>query len=156
MKGTQVTTELCFESRSASYRLRQQGGDEGEQAISLDLELTSAPQIYASNSLIVNDAAWRMTILASNTTVVPGAASGWVTYSVTDSRQSCLVELVQSNDRFRTLLEMFKGGHVSEITMVFDDLTSNPDYSRTWDSAGQARLPISSVCFEFSLPLSEA
>jgi hypothetical protein len=156
MNGKSMATELLFESRSVNYLLRQQGANEDDPVILIRLELSSAPKIYAADLSLINASAWRLKILPLKTTELAAAPSGWVSYSVIDGKQNCLIELYQSAERYRALLEMFKGGHVSEIAAVIDDLANNSDYSRTWDTIVQPRLPLNSICFEFSLPQSEA
>ena len=151
-----MTTQLNFESRSVSYLLEQHGAMENDPVISIRLELSSAPQIYASDLSLINTSVWGMTIIQLSPSAIETAPSGQISYLNIDGKPTCSIKMYQSAQRYRELLEMFKGGHVSEITAVMDELSENADYSRTWNTAVHTVLPIDALCFEFSLPQSEA
>ena len=81
---------------------------------------------------------------------------GSVHYALAKGRPRCVIEVGQAPQRFAALLDMFKGGHASEITVTIDDLADKPDYSKDWNTALHATVPIRAICFEFPLPQSEA
>lgn len=152
-----MTAELVFESRLSYHVLRQEGIVELDPVIALQLELTGAPKIYASDSFMINHAAWSMTIRRHNPeNLPPTEPPGWVNYTAAAGKSLCVVDIHQSPDRFTALLDMFRGGHASEITIVVDGLADSADYSKKWDTAARASMPLRSICFEFPLPQSEA
>lgn len=152
-----MSTELVFESRSGFQVLRQEGATENEPVISLQLELTGGPNIYATDSAIINKAAWTMAI---HRHALPRLDSshppGWITYAVEAKQSRCAIEVHQSPERYAALLDMFRGGHVSEITVLVEGLADKADYSKRWDTVAMPSLTIKSLCFEFPLPQSEA
>ena len=152
-----MTVELVFESRLSFQLLRQEGSIESEPVISLQLALTGGPQIYASDASIINEAAWRMRIHRhGNARLDPVHAVGRMGYSNGSDKACCAIEVHQSPERYGALLDMFKDGYVSEITMVVEGLSDKADYSKSWDTARGAELIVKSICFEFPLPQSEA
>jgi hypothetical protein len=56
------------------------------------------------------------------------------------------IEAVQSAERFAALLDMFKGGHASEITVIVDGLADRADDSKDWNTAAYASLPVRALC----------
>ncbi|WP_426193196.1 hypothetical protein [Massilia sp. DWR3-1-1] len=152
-----MTTELVFESRSSYQVLRQEGATESEPVISLQLELTGGPNIYAAGAALVNKAAWHMKIhrRTAGSGLATGYSPGRMMYTVEDNRSRCAIEVHQSAGRYAELLDMFKGGYVSEITVVVEGLTDKADYSKSWDTAAGKHLTIKAICFEFPLPQSE-
>ena len=152
-----MTVELVFESRLVYQMLRQDGAVEMEPVITLQLEMTDGPQIYASDGSIINDAAWSMSICRHvPPTQTVTHTPGWVNYAAVADKARCVIDIHQSPDRYGALLEMLKGGRASEITVIIDALVETADYSKKWDTAGRASIPIKSICFEFPLPQSEA
>jgi hypothetical protein len=152
-----MTAELVFESRSSFQVLRQDGAVESEPVISLQLELTAGPNIYADGSVIVNKAAWSMQIHRhSRARLDPTHQPGSMVYASEGNHGRCAIEVHQSPQRYAALLDMFRGGQVSEITVIVDGLTDKSDYSRSWDTAAVPSLVIRSVRFEFPLPQNEA
>ena len=152
-----MTAELVFETRSICQLLRQVGAVELEPVISLQLELTGGPKIYASDASVINKAVWSMTIHRRRrarqlVAHIPGA----IHYVVDDGKTRCTIDVDQSAERFAALLEMFKGGRASEITVTVDALADTLDYSKKWDTAAGPRLAIRAICFDFPLPQSEA
>jgi len=81
---------------------------------------------------------------------------GSVHYALAKGRPRCVIEVLQTPERFAALLDKFKGGHPSEITVAIDDLADKPDYSKDWNTALHATVPIRAICCEFPLPQSEA
>lgn len=147
--------ELVFESRLSYQVLRQDAGVESEPIISLQLELSDAPKIYVADDDSIDGAAWTMQIHRRR----KGAASpapGEISFAGALPQARCAIDVWQSAERYAALLDMFKGGHVSEITVSVDGLVERADYSKAWDTASGARLSIRSICFEFPLPQSEA
>lgn len=152
-----MSAELVFESRLSYHVLRQEGTVELDPVITLQLELTGAPKIYASDSFMINHAAWSMTIRRHRApTLPPSEPPGWINYTATGGKSLCMIDIRQSPERFSALLDMFKGGHASEITLIVDQLADTADYSKKWDTAARASMPVSTICFEFPLPQSEA
>lgn len=152
-----MTCKLVFESRLISHLLRQEETFENESVISLQLELTEAPRIYASDESVINDSIWTMRIhrhIGAVSSVLPPPSG--MTYVSGDRRPRCAIEVHQSPERYAETLEMFKGGHVSEISVVVDGFADNADYSKIWNTSTQANIAIESICFEFPLPQNEA
>ncbi|WP_426113157.1 hypothetical protein [Massilia sp. PWRC2] len=148
-----MTVELIFESRSSVQVLRQDGAAESEPVISLQLQLTGGPRIYTSASRLLNNVAWSMKIFRHSGTNHP---PGWLRY-VGDAKQArCAIDVHQSPERYAALLDMFRGGHVSEMTVMVEGLNDQPDYSKRWDTAANPSLTVQSICFEFPLPQSDA
>lgn len=150
-------TTLVFESRLTFHVLRQDEAGESAPFLSLRLALTDAPMIYASQAAVVNRAVWHMVIrrrVAADASLP--AILGTVTYAAAEGRPNCVIDIVQSPQRFAALLDMLRGGHASEITVVVGDLRENGDYSREWNTARDTTLPVTSIAFEFPLPQTEA
>ena len=152
-----MSAELLFESRQCYHVLRQELAAEDAPLISLQLALTDAPMIYASDGAIVNKSAWTMMIRSGPPVAhaVPPAL-GSIHYAGAKGKPRCVIDVQQSPARFAALLEMFKGGHASEITVLVDDLADKADYSKDWNTALHATLPVRSIRFEFPLPQNEA
>ncbi|MDQ1834412.1 hypothetical protein [Massilia scottii] len=152
-----MAAELVFESKLSYHVLRQEGAVEIEPLISLQLELTGGPRIYASDLLIINNAAWSMTIRRRSPATPPAAhLPDSMNYTRAAQKSRCVIDVHQSPERFASLLDMFKGGHASEITVFVENLADSADYSKKWDTAAHASMPVKSICFEFPLPQSEA
>ena len=151
-----MSNELFFESRLSYLVLRQEGAVEVAPVILLQLELLGGPKIYASDASVIYSAVWSMTIRRhSATPSLPAETSGLVRYALADGKSTCMIDVHQSPERFSALMNMFKGGHASEITVLVDDWASMADYSKKWDTTEQATLTVKSICFEFPLPQSE-
>lgn len=152
-----MTVELVFESRTIFQVLRQEGATENEPLISLQLALTGGPKIYAAGSAIINNGAWSMTIHRhAHARADASHSPGSLTFAMDAGRSRCAIEVHQSRERYAALLEMFRGGYVSEITVVVEGLADKGDYSKRWDTAATPSLTIKSLCFEFPLPQGEA
>ncbi|MDM5177248.1 hypothetical protein PO883_08570 [Massilia sp. DJPM01] len=152
-----MSAELVFESRLSYHVMRQEGAVELDPVITLQLELTGGPKIYASDSFMINHAAWSMTIQRHKPGILlPTEPPGWVNYTAGAGKSQCVIDIHQSSERFASLLDMFKGGHASEITVVVEGLADSADYSKKWDTAALERMPVQSIRFEFPLPQSEA
>jgi len=152
-----METDLLFESRQSFHVLRQQDDVEDAPSITLQLALTDGPTMYASDAAIINKCAWAMTIRRHD----PAACAapmvlGSLHYAGAKGKPRCMIEVHQSPERFAALLAMFKGGHPSEITVTIDGLADKADYSKNWNTALQATMPLRAICFEFPLPQSEA
>lgn len=155
--GATMSSKLVFESRLIFNLLRQEETVENESVISLQLELTDGPQIYASDDSVVNDSIWSMRIhrhVGSVKEVLPPPSC--MTYAIGDRKARCAIEIHQTPERYVETLEMFKGGHVSEITVVVANFSDNADFSKIWNTCAQAKMAIESICFEFPLPQSDA
>jgi hypothetical protein len=150
-------TTLVFESRLTFHVLRQDEAGESAPFLSLRLALTDAPMIYAADGAVINRSAWSMVIRKRVTDdgIVAGIL-GTATYAAAEGKPHCVIDIVQSPGRFAALLDMLRGGHASEITVVVGDLRDNGDYSREWNTARHASLPVTSISFEFPLPQTEA
>jgi hypothetical protein len=117
--------------------------------------LAPTPIVYVSSGQKLQQSRWTM--------VVTGGPSGddkrevgSLTYADVDGKGECLVSVEQSESRFRELVDMFKGGHASEITVVTEGMAKRDDYSSQWDTDRVPKLNVLSVSFEFPLPQSEA
>lgn len=152
-----MSAELVFESRSSLQVLRQEGATEIEPFITLQLELTSGPKIYVSGTAAINNWSWSMAIHRHGR-AMPAIRQtlGGLTYVAEAKQSRCTIEVKQSPERYADLLDMFRGGHVSEITMLVDGLDDRSDFSKLWDLVAVPSLTIRSLCFEFPLPQSEA
>ena len=150
-------TELLFESRLTYHVLRQDEKGETAPFLSLRLALTDGPMIYASDAAVINKSTWSMVVrkrVQADQAIAP--VIGSIQYLPAQGKPLCVIEVFQSPDRFAALLDMFKGGHASEITVIVGDLTDKADYSKDWNTALHASIAVKSVCFEFPLPQSEA
>lgn len=152
-----MTAKLLFESRLIYHVLRQEGPLEYGPIISLQLELTEGPKVYTSDDAIINDAVWSMRIYRQPQTELQVLLpSSCMTYLAGEKKPRCAIEVHQSAERYAATLEMFKGGYVSEITVVVENFNDRADYSKLWDTTVHEKMPIESICFEFPLPQSEA
>jgi hypothetical protein len=152
-----MSAELLFESRLSYHVLRQNGAAEDAPFISLRLALTDGPIIYASNGAVVNASAWSMVIRrGSPAGLPPEQGFGTMRYGAANGKPACVIDIEQSPERFAALLDMFKGGHASEITVNVDDMVDKADYSKNWHTAAHPSIAIAAICFEFPLPQSEA
>lgn len=151
-----MAAKLLFESRSVTHIFSQDRAAVSEPLMQLSLELTDAPNIYASDSSLINVLSWNMTIQKHSPTSLQIEPLGWITYMPTDSEPQCMIEVHQTSERYFLLLEMFTGGYVSEITVGVDDVGGSNDYSRSWDTSTNPSIVIQSIRFEFPLPQSEA
>ncbi len=144
-----MATKLSFETGPVQLALRQCGGVDQAPAITVQLHTVGDAQIYTSDAHPIIDARWTMTITSAAATAL---------YSLTygeGERTQCAILVSQSPERFAILLDMFKGGNASEITIEVDGLIELSDYSRKWDTRAAPTLVVSSVCFEFPLPQGE-
>lgn len=152
-----MTTELIFESRASYQVLRQDGAVESEPVISLQLQLMSGVNIYASGGAMVNKGSWGMKIHRYRCAPhVAACPPGSIVFAEGQGKPHCTIEVYQSVERYAELLDMFKGGYVSEMTVMVAGLDDKPDYSKAWDTTAGTRLGIGGICFEFPLPQSEA
>ena len=147
---------LTFETREVLLTLAQQAHAEDTAVITIKLRLSSSPAVYVSGGKLLAQASWNMVVRA----LPPGAGApgelGMMSYGGADGTSECLIVIDQAPARFHTIVEMFRGGHVSEITVVTDGMTLQDDYSSQWDTEAQPRLAVVQVSFEFPLPQSEA
>jgi len=148
--------ELLFESRQSNHVLRQQGAVEEAPFIALQLALTSGPILYASDGAIINKSVWSMAIRRRSPADDAPFTLGSIQYTPGKDKPRCVIEINQSPERFAALLDMFKSAHPSEITILVEQLADKSDYSRGWNTAQHASIPVTSVSFEFPVPLSEA
>ncbi len=149
--------ELTFETREALLTLEQNGNEDDMPVISLTLLLSTGPTVYISNGQTLQDVSWTMLVRQLQAgTDNAGREPGSLTYTSSDDNGECLVLINQSADRFQTIVDMFKGGHASEITIVTDGMESRDDYSSAWNTDLAPRLNVLRVSFEFPLPQSEA
>lgn len=144
---------LTFETREVRLTLEQNGDADDAPVISFTLRLSSTPTVYVSNGETLQQANWTMVLRQR-----PQGASepDSLTYTSGEYKSECLVQIHHSPARFRTLLEMLKGGHASEITIVTDGMQHQDDYSSRWDTARASRLNVLRIGFEFPLPQNEA
>jgi len=143
---------LIFETREAVLTLEQNGDQDDIPVISLQLILTNRPTVYISGARLLQPARWSMTIRADDTAV----EVGWISYVEQDGKGECALVINQSQARFNDVLDMFKGGHASEISIDIDGLTKKDDYSSQWDTDSSPILTVARASFEFPLPQSEA
>ncbi len=143
---------LIFETREAVLTLEQNGDQNDIPVISLQLNLANRPTIYISGGKLLQPARWSMTIRADDTSV----EVGWLSYVEHDGKGECGLEINQSQARFDDVLDMFKGGHASEISIDVDGMTKKDDYSSQWDTDNTPTLTVTRASFEFPLPQSEA
>jgi hypothetical protein len=145
-----MTTTLNFETGPVQLSLRQCAGAGLAPAITVQLHATGGAQIYVGQSQPINEARWVMTISAAAASQLHS-----LSYAAPDGRPLCTILVSQSPERFAILLDLFKGGNASEITVDIEGLVALSDYSRRWDVLASPVLPVSSVCFEFPLPQSD-
>lgn len=152
-----MTTKLVFESNLAHQVLRLEGTAEVDPFISLQLEFTDGPQIYTADSSAVNELAWSLKIQRHGQTGlhVP-LPSSTINYVAEEGKSRCTLEVHQSPERYAAMLEMFRGGYLSEITVIVAGFVDKADYSKLWDTDAQASIAIKSICFEFPLPQNES
>ena len=143
---------LTFETREALLTLDQNGDEEAAPVISLKLSLSSRPTVYVSGGAVLQSARWTMIIRADD----QARQVGTLNYAANDGKPECQVLINQSSRRFHDVLEMFKGGHASEITIEADGMKHQGDYSSHWDTDASPVLTVLRVSFEFPLPQSEA
>lgn len=152
--------ELLFESRSANHVLRQAGSVEEAPYLALRLDLLDGPIIYVSDGSVVHPSAWRLVIrrgpLAESPLLVSGSVSGTLRYAATGAKPRCIIDVDQSPERYAALLDMFRGGGDSEITVTVDALADRADYSKFWNTALHPSIAVQAICFEFPLPQNEA
>ena len=151
-----MSATLVFECRSATHQISQEGEVERAPMMELKLELTEGPVIYLSDASRLNAQAWKMNIREHCGAARENSPIGEITYFTAVGKPQCLIDVYQSSQRYFLMLEMFKGGYVSEITIGIDEVCSNSDYSKTWDTAANEKLAIRSINFEFPLPQSDA
>ena len=148
-----MTVQLIFESKTSVQVLRQDGVVESEPLIALQLQLTGGPKIYGAAARLLNNVAWTMNIVRHRG---PGHPASVLRYIDDGKGPRCAIDVHQSAERYAALLDMFRGGHVSEMTVLVEGFAERPDYSRRWDTAAAPSLVIASICFEFPLPQSDA
>lgn len=146
-----MTTTLSFETGPVQLSLRHCAGRDQAPAIAVQLHVTGGAQIYAGEAQPINEARWVMTI-----TSAAAAEPYSLSYAAAGERALCTIVVSQSPERFAILLDLFKGGNASEITVDIEGLAESSDYSRKWDTRAAPTLVVSSVCFEFPLPQDEA
>lgn len=143
---------LIFETREALLTLEQNGEQDDIPVISLKLSLTNRPAVYISGGKQLQPSSWSMTIRADDTAV----EVGWISYINNDGKGECTLVINQSSTRFDDVLDMFKGGHASEISIEVEGMTQKDDYSSLWNTDAEPMLMVSRASFEFPLPQSEA
>lgn len=143
---------LIFETREAVLTLEQNGDQDDIPVVSLKLSLSNRPAVYIAGGKLLQPSSWTMTIRADDTAV----EVGWMSYVENDGKGECTLDINQSSTRFDDVLDMFKGGHASEISIEVEGMRQKDDYSSQWDTAAQPILTVSRVSFEFPLPQSEA
>ncbi|MES2317157.1 MAG: hypothetical protein V4631_06640 [Pseudomonadota bacterium] len=148
---------MTFETREVLLTLEQNGNEDDPPIISIKLRVVKSPKIYIATGTLVEQATWTMIVRelrsgAEDQKREPGS----LTYTDNDGKGECLVLINQSPSRFQTVVDMFKGGHASEITIVTDSMDPRDDYSSQWDTEAMPRLDVLRVSFEFPLPQSEA
>lgn len=143
---------LIFETHEAVLTLEQAGDQDDIPVISLQLCLTNRPTVYTSAGKLLQPSTWTMTIRADDTAV----EVGWISYIGNEGKGECALVINQSQARFDSVLDMFKGGHASEISIDIDGMKSSDDYSSQWDTDTTPTLTVARVSFEFPLPQSEA
>lgn len=148
-----MTTKLVFESNLVHQVLRQEGTAEVEQVIALQLEFTDGPQIYSSDASAINDLAWSLRIQRQGVDVPLPPST--MSYVAVEQERRCTLDVHQSPERYAAMLQMFRGGYVSEITVIVEGFVDKADYSKLWDTDAQASIVIKSICFEFPLPQNE-
>lgn len=152
-----MDTVLCFESDQSYLVLRQEEALKDAACITLQLALTDGPTIYASDFSVIGKTGWRMTIRRADAGTGAGDfALGTVRYAAAPLHPRCVIDVVQSSERFAALLDLFKAGHPSEIRIVVEGLTDRADYSKTWNTAQSAVMRVTSLGFEFPLPERES
>jgi len=146
---------LTFETREVLLTLEQRGEENRAPIISIKLKLSSTPTVYVAKRQNLAKAQWMMIVREMQ----PGDAAGSpgsVTYSENDGKPECRVIINHSPDRFHDLVEMFKGGHTSEIAIELGGLQRRDDYSSDWNTDSMPELCVLRVSFEFPLPQNEA
>ena len=150
-----MLTRLSFESGNVNLALKQIGSAETRAVITLQVSFNSNVSIYMPDHALLNNARWTMAVLGPDLNQGEPDPLGSLTYRHSDGVPDCAIVIYQSAARFHTLLEMFKGGHVSEITIEADGIVEMTDYSRRWVSDPTLPLALHSVSFEFPLPQRE-
>lgn len=143
---------LIFETREAVLTLEQNGDQDDIPVVSLKLSLSNRPAVYIAGGKLLQPSSWTMTIRADDTAV----EVGWMSCAENDGKGECTLVINQSSTRFDDVLDMFKGGHASEISIEVEGMTPKDDYSSQWDTAAQPILTVTRASFEFPLPQSEA
>lgn len=143
---------LIFETREALLTLEQNSGQDDVPLISLKLNLSNRPTIYVAGGKLLRPLSWSMTIRADDASL----EVGWLHYADNDGKGECLLVINQSTARFADMLTMFKGGHVSEISIDVDGMAPRDDYSSLWDTLARPMLTVTRASFNFPLPQSEA
>ena len=146
---------LCFESRQSYHVLRQDEDVEAAPFISLQLVLTDGPTIYASDFSVINRSSWTMTIWKRGAAEAATPLLGSVNYAMSKGKPRCVIDVYQASERFSALLDLFKGGNPSEITVVLGGLADKSDYSKEWNTALGTAIRVKSLGFEFPLPERE-
>jgi hypothetical protein len=143
---------LIFETREAVLTLEQAGDQDDIPVISLQLSLSNRPAVYISGGKLLQPSSWSMTIRADDTAV----EVGWLSYIAAEGKGECVLVINQSQARFDAVLDMFKGGHASEISIDVEGMSAKDDYSSLWDTDASPTLTVARASFEFPLPQSEA
>ena len=145
-----MSTTLSFETGPAQLALKQCAGVEQAPAITVQLHATGDARIYTADGQPLLDGRWVMTITSAQV-----QESATLSYGTQGDRPLCSIWVNKSPQRFAILLDMFKGGNASEITVGVEGMAEMADYSRKWDTRAFPVLGVSSVCFDFPLPQSE-
>lgn len=143
---------LTFETSEVLLTLGQNGAEDDAPVIWFRLRLSSTPTVYVSNGETLQMANWTM-LLRQRPDGAREADS--LTYTRGEDKAECQVLVHQSPARFQALLDMLKGGHASEITVVTAGMQQQDDYSSRWDTARSPRLDVLRIGFEFPLPQND-
>lgn len=148
---------LTFETREVLFTLEQNGNEDDGPVISIKLRLSASPAVYMSNGQMLQQASWSMIVRELDPATDDATRElGSLTCTDNEGKGECLVLINQTPDRFLNVVEMFKGGHASEITIVTDGMDQQDDYSSRWNTVDNPRVTVLRVSFEFPLPQSEA
>lgn len=146
---------LTFETREVLLTLEQRGNEDCAPMMSITLTLSGMPTVYVAGRQNLAKAKWMMAV-HERKCGAEDAQSGSVTYSGNDGQPECRVVIAHSPERFRYLVNMFKGGHTSEIAIELDGLQPRDDYSSDWNTDVRPQLNVLRVSFEFPLPQTDA
>jgi len=150
-------TELLFETRGILLSLGESASASLSATIAIELSMFPQGKVYLPSGRALEKAKWKMIITEiSGTQPDDDSAMGSVTTEEDGGADHCLVAINHDSSRFAELLEMFKGGHASEITVTVSGLIDSSDFSKKWDTDSLPALKVENISFDFPLPQSEA